>query len=89
MALTGNACAACVLLKKHETKGLGRALQRAMITGSFAIAATGAYYGLSEKQEEYGRMFLRAVCLPPQRLRFCNCFRLVIVRANWSLISNR
>jgi cytochrome d ubiquinol oxidase subunit I len=31
----------------------------ALITGSFAMAATGAYYVLSEKQEEYGRMFLR------------------------------
>jgi cytochrome bd ubiquinol oxidase subunit I len=31
----------------------------AVITGSFAMAATGAYYLLSEKQEEYGRLFLR------------------------------
>jgi cytochrome d ubiquinol oxidase subunit I len=31
----------------------------AVITGSFAIAATGAYYLLSRKQEEYGRLFLR------------------------------
>lgn len=31
----------------------------ALITGSFAMAATGAYYVLSQKQEEYGRMFLR------------------------------
>jgi cytochrome d ubiquinol oxidase subunit I len=32
----------------------------AVITGSFAMAATGAYYVLSRKQEEYGRLFLRA-----------------------------
>ena len=31
----------------------------AVITGSFAIAATGAYYLLSRNQEEYGRLFLR------------------------------
>lgn len=31
----------------------------ALITGSFAMAATGAYYVLSQKQEEYGRIFLR------------------------------
>jgi cytochrome d ubiquinol oxidase subunit I len=31
----------------------------ALITGSFAMAATGAYYVLSHKQEEYGRIFLR------------------------------
>src|SRR4030095_368426 len=31
----------------------------AVITGSFAMAATGAYYVLSGKQEEYGRLFLR------------------------------
>jgi cytochrome d ubiquinol oxidase subunit I len=31
----------------------------ALITGSFAMAATGAYYVLSRKQEEYGRLFLR------------------------------
>ena len=31
----------------------------AMITGSFAMAATGAYYLLSRKQEEFGRLFLR------------------------------
>jgi cytochrome d ubiquinol oxidase subunit I len=31
----------------------------ALITGSFAMAATGAYYVLSKKQEEYGRIFLR------------------------------
>lgn len=31
----------------------------ALVTGSFAMAATGAYYVLSQKQEEYGRMFLR------------------------------
>jgi len=31
----------------------------AVITGSFAMAATGAYYLLSRKQEEYGRLFLR------------------------------
>jgi len=31
----------------------------AVITGSFAMAATGAYYLLSGKQEEYGRLFLR------------------------------
>jgi len=31
----------------------------AVITGSFAMAATGAYYVLSQKQEEYGRLFLR------------------------------
>jgi cytochrome bd ubiquinol oxidase subunit I len=31
----------------------------ALITGSFAMAATGAYYVLSGKQQEYGRMFLR------------------------------
>ena len=31
----------------------------ALITGSFAMAATGAYYVLSHKQEEYGRLFLR------------------------------
>jgi cytochrome d ubiquinol oxidase subunit I len=31
----------------------------ALITGSFAIAATGAYYVLSGKQPEYGRLFLR------------------------------
>src|SRR5260370_27935613 len=32
---------------------------RAVITGSFAMAATGAYYVLSRKQEEYRRLFLR------------------------------
>jgi len=32
----------------------------AVITGSFAMAATGAYYLLSRKQEEYGRLFVRA-----------------------------
>jgi cytochrome bd ubiquinol oxidase subunit I len=31
----------------------------ALITGSFAMAATGAYYLLSRKQEEYGRLFLK------------------------------
>ena len=31
----------------------------ALITGSFAMAATGAYYVLSRKQEEYGQLFLR------------------------------
>ena len=31
----------------------------AVITGSFAMAATGAYYVLSNKQQEYGRLFLR------------------------------
>jgi len=31
----------------------------ALITGSFAITATGAYYVLSKKQEEYGQLFLR------------------------------
>ena len=31
----------------------------ALITGSFAMAATGAYYVLSQKQEEYGQIFLR------------------------------
>src|SRR5574338_557056 len=31
----------------------------ALITGSFAMAATGAFYVLSQKQEEYGRIFLR------------------------------
>jgi cytochrome d ubiquinol oxidase subunit I len=31
----------------------------ALITGSFAMAATGAYYVLSGKQKEYGQMFLR------------------------------
>jgi len=31
----------------------------AVITGSFAMAATGAYYLLSRKQEEFGRLFLR------------------------------
>jgi cytochrome bd ubiquinol oxidase subunit I len=31
----------------------------AVITGSFAMAATGAYYVLSQKQEDYGRLFLR------------------------------
>jgi len=31
----------------------------AVITGSFAMAATGAYYVLSRKQEEYGRLFLK------------------------------
>ena len=31
----------------------------ALITGSFAMAATGAYYVLSRKQEEYGRLFLQ------------------------------
>ncbi len=31
----------------------------ALITGSFAMAATGAYYLLSQKQEEYGRLFLK------------------------------
>jgi len=31
----------------------------AVITGSFAMAATGAYYVLSHKQEDYGRLFLR------------------------------
>ena len=31
----------------------------AVITGSFAMSATGAYYLLSQKQEEYGRLFLR------------------------------
>jgi cytochrome bd ubiquinol oxidase subunit I len=31
----------------------------AVITGSFAMAATGAYYLLSGKREEYGRLFLR------------------------------
>jgi cytochrome d ubiquinol oxidase subunit I len=32
----------------------------AVITGSFAMAATGAFYLLSRKQEEYGRLFVRA-----------------------------
>jgi cytochrome bd ubiquinol oxidase subunit I len=32
----------------------------AVITGSFAMAATGAYYVLSDKQQEYGRLFLRS-----------------------------
>ena len=31
----------------------------AVITGSFAMAATGAYYLLSRKQVEYGRLFVR------------------------------
>lgn len=31
----------------------------AVITGSFAMAATGAYYVLSNRQQEYGRLFLR------------------------------
>src|SRR4030095_6211439 len=31
----------------------------ALITGSFAMAATGAYYVLSRKQDEYGRLFLQ------------------------------
>jgi cytochrome d ubiquinol oxidase subunit I len=31
----------------------------ALITGSFAMAATGAYYVLSKKQEQYGQIFLR------------------------------
>ena len=31
----------------------------AVITGSFAMAATGAYYVLSGKQEDFGRLFLR------------------------------
>lgn len=31
----------------------------AVITGSFAMAATGAYYLLSRKQDDYGRLFLR------------------------------
>lgn len=31
----------------------------AVITGSFAMAATGAYYVLSRKQEAYGRLFVR------------------------------
>lgn len=31
----------------------------AVITGSFAMAATGAYYVLSQKQQEHGRLFLR------------------------------
>jgi cytochrome d ubiquinol oxidase subunit I len=31
----------------------------AVITGSVAMAATGAYYLLSQKQEEFGRLFLR------------------------------
>ena len=31
----------------------------AVITGSFAMAATGAYYLLSGKQVEYGRLFLK------------------------------
>ncbi len=31
----------------------------AVTTGSFAMAATGAYYLLSRKQEEFGRLFLR------------------------------
>jgi cytochrome bd ubiquinol oxidase subunit I len=31
----------------------------AVITGSFAMAATGSYYLLSGKQEEYGRLFVR------------------------------
>ena len=31
----------------------------ALITGSFAITATGAYYLLSKKQEEYGQIFIR------------------------------
>lgn len=31
----------------------------AVITGSFAMAATGAFYLLSRKQEEYGRLFVR------------------------------
>jgi cytochrome bd ubiquinol oxidase subunit I len=36
----------------------------AVITGSFAMAATGAYYVLSQRQEEYGRLFLRlGVCV--------------------------
>jgi cytochrome d ubiquinol oxidase subunit I len=31
----------------------------ALITGSFAMAATGAYYVLSKRQAEYGQIFLR------------------------------
>lgn len=31
----------------------------ALVTGSFAMAALGAFYLLSHKQEEYGRLFLR------------------------------
>jgi cytochrome bd ubiquinol oxidase subunit I len=31
----------------------------AVITGSFAMAAAGAFYLLSRRQEEYGRLFLR------------------------------
>ncbi len=31
----------------------------ALITGSFVVASLGAYYLLSRKQEEYGRMFLK------------------------------
>jgi cytochrome d ubiquinol oxidase subunit I len=31
----------------------------AVVTGSFALAALGAFYLLSRKQEEYGRLFLR------------------------------
>lgn len=31
----------------------------AVITGSFVMAALGAYYLLSRKQEEFGRMFLK------------------------------
>ncbi len=31
----------------------------AVVTGSFAMAALGAFYLLSHKQEEYGRLFLR------------------------------
>lgn len=32
----------------------------AFVTGSFAVAAMGAFYVLSKKQIEYGRMFLKA-----------------------------
>jgi cytochrome d ubiquinol oxidase subunit I len=32
----------------------------AFVTGSFAVAALGAFYVLSKKQEEYGKLFLKA-----------------------------
>jgi cytochrome d ubiquinol oxidase subunit I len=32
----------------------------ALVTGSFVVAAVGAFYLLSRRQEEYGRLFLKA-----------------------------
>ncbi|MFH4176476.1 cytochrome ubiquinol oxidase subunit I, partial [Acinetobacter baumannii] len=32
----------------------------AFVTGSFAVAALGAFYILSRKQVEYGKMFVKA-----------------------------